>query len=109
MTTPMFCITMPSRQFFWHAQVRNYLGMIANFFLAQIKIKKNEYEDAVELLTELLAQTPNLSEGHYMLGQAYYALHKQTEAIQAFRRVLETNPEDQRAKTKLTLMTDVEW
>ena len=84
-------------------------SMIANFFLAQIKIKKNEYEDAVELLTELLAETPNLSEGHYMLGQAYYGLHKNADAIQAFRRVLEINPEDQRAKTKLTLMTDIEW
>lgn len=84
-------------------------SMIANFFLAQIKIKKHEYKEAVQLLTELLAETPNLAEGHYMLGLAYFGLHKHTEAIQSFRKVLEINPEDQRAKTKLTLMTDIEW
>ena len=84
-------------------------SLIANFFLVQIKLKKREFKDAVKLLNELLAETPSLSEGHYMLGQAYYGLHKHTEAIQAFRKVLEINPDDQRAKTKLTLMTDIEW
>ncbi len=83
--------------------------MIANFFLAQIKIKNNEYQEAVKLLGKLLEQTPNLSEGHYMLGQAYCGLHQNTHAIKAFRKVLEINPDDERAKTRLTLMTDMEW
>ena len=84
-------------------------SMISNFFLAQLKIKKNEFAEAVSLLEELLVETPNLSEGHYMLGQAYYGLHRNSDAIKSFRKVLEINPEDQRAKNKLTLMTDSEW
>ncbi|AHC16214.1 tetratricopeptide repeat protein [Salinispira pacifica] len=84
-------------------------SMIANFFLAQIKIKENHFNEAIKLLNELLEETPLLSEGHYMLGQAYYGLHRNTDAIKAFRKVLEINPDDQRAKTKLTLMTDLEW
>jgi len=84
-------------------------SLIANFFLAQLKIKKNEFADAAALLEELLGETPDLSEGHYLLGQSYYGLHRNSDAIRAFRRVLEINPEDQRAKNKLTLMTDAEW
>ena len=84
-------------------------SMIANFFLAQLKIKKNEFAHAASLLQELLEQTPDLSEGHYMLGQAYYGLHQNGNAIKSFRRVLEINPDDQRARSKLTLMTDSEW
>jgi protein O-GlcNAc transferase len=84
-------------------------SMIANYFLAEIKIKKNHFNEAIALLEELLEETPNLSEAWYMLGQSYYGLHRNTDAIKAFRKVLEINPEDPRAKTKLTLMTDVEW
>lgn len=84
-------------------------SLIANFFLAQLKIKKNEFGSAVTLLEELLQETPNLSEGHYMLGQSYYGLHRNMDAIKAFRDVLKINPDDQRAKNKLTLMTDAEW
>lgn len=84
-------------------------SMIANYFLAEIKIKKSLFGEAVTLLEQLIAETPNLSEAWYMLGQSYYGMHKNTEAIKAFRKVLEINPEDPRARTKLTLMTDVEW
>ncbi len=84
-------------------------SLIANFFLAQLKLKQNEFSDAVILLEELLEETPNLSEAHYMLGQAYYGLHRNIDAIKAFRKVLKINPDDQRAKNKLTLMTDSEW
>ncbi len=84
-------------------------SMIANYFLAEIKIKKNHFNEAIALLEELLEETPKLAEAWYMLGQSYYGLHRNTDAIKAFRKVLEINPEDSRAKTKLTLMTDVEW
>lgn len=84
-------------------------SMIANYFLAEIKIKKGHFNEAVQLLEELLEETPNLAEAWYMLGQAFYGLHRNTDAIKAFRKVLEINPEDSRAKTKLTLMTDMDW
>ena len=84
-------------------------SMISNFFLAQLKLKRNEFSEAISLLEELLKENPDLSEGHYMLGQAHYGLHQNSESIRSFRRVLEINPDDQRAKSKLTLMTDGEW
>ncbi len=84
-------------------------SMIANFYLAQLKIKRKEYEEALELLQELVKQTPDFAEVHYMLGTVQYGLHKNTEAIKCFQRALEINPADERSKTKLTLLTDVQW
>jgi len=44
-----------------------------------------------------------------MLGTVHYGLHNNTEAIKCFQRALDLNPEDERSKTKLTLLTDVQW
>ncbi len=84
-------------------------SMIANFFQAQIKLKQNKHQEALDLLKELAVETPKFSEVHYMMGQALYGLHQNTEAIRCFQKVLEINPDDNRAKTKLTLMTDMDW
>jgi tetratricopeptide (TPR) repeat protein len=84
-------------------------SMIANFFLAQLKLKHNSHQEALDLLTELVQETPKFSEVHYMMGQAYYGLHDNQDAIKCFQKVLEINPKDKRAKTKLTLMTDIDW
>lgn len=82
---------------------------IANFYLAQIHIKRKEFAAALELLQELAAQTPDFAEVHYMLGTVQYGLHNNTAAIAAFQRAHELNPEDERSKTKLTLLTEVQW
>lgn len=84
-------------------------SLIANYYLAQLKIKRKEYKDALELLQELVNQTPEFAEVHYMLGVTHYGMHNNTEAIQCFRKALQINPDDQRSKTKLTLLTDVQW
>lgn len=82
---------------------------IANFYLAQLKIKRKEFKEAKELLTQLVSDTPDFAEVHYMLGTVQYGLHNNTEAIQCFQRALDINPDDERSKTKLTLLTDVQW
>ncbi|MCG8477917.1 MAG: DUF3808 domain-containing protein [Spirochaetales bacterium] len=82
---------------------------IANFYLAQLKIKHKNFKEALSLLTELVDETPNFAEVHYMLGTTHYGLHNNTEAIKCFQRALDLNPEDERSKTKLTLLTDVQW
>lgn len=82
---------------------------IANFYLAQLKIKHKDFAAALELLDELVDETPNFAEVHYMLGTVHYGLHNNTEAIKCFQRALDLNPEDERSKTKLTLLTDVQW
>jgi tetratricopeptide (TPR) repeat protein len=82
---------------------------IANFYLAYMKIKEHKWDEAVELLTELIEVTPNFAEVHYMLGQSYFALHKNIKALEAFKKALELNPEDTRAKSKIEVLTDVQW
>jgi tetratricopeptide (TPR) repeat protein len=84
-------------------------SMIANFYLAQLKIKRKQFDDALSLLNELVEQTPDFAEVHYMLGTVHYGLHNNTKAITCFQRALEINPADERSKTKLTLLTDVQW
>lgn len=84
-------------------------SMIANFYLAQLKVKHKQFQEALELLQALVEVTPDFAEVHYMLGAVHYGLHNNTEAIQCFRRALELNPADERTKTKLTLLTDVQW
>lgn len=82
---------------------------IANFYLAHMKIRQKQFGEAKELLEELLDATPGFAEVHYMLGVAHYGLHNNTEAVKCFQRALEINPEDERSKSKLALITEVQW
>ncbi len=82
---------------------------IANFYLAQLRKKRHEFDKALTLLNELAEETPRFAEVHYMLGMTHYGLHNNTDAIKSFRRALDLNPNDQRCKTKLTLLTDIPW
>jgi len=84
-------------------------SLIANFYLAQLKLQDKDYLGALELLRELVEQSPDFAEVHYMMGTAHYGLRDNNQAIQCFRRALELNPQDDRAKTKLTLLTDVQF
>jgi predicted Zn-dependent protease len=82
-------------------------SLIANFYLAQLKIKHHLYSDALELLDELLAATPNLAEVHYLKGTVFMGMHRNMEAVRCFRKTLELNPEDKRARANIELLTDV--
>ncbi len=82
-------------------------SLIANYYLAQLKIKHHQYEEALRLLEALLAATPNIAEVHYLTGVVCMGLHRNSDAIKAFRRTLEINPQDQRARASLELLTDI--
>lgn len=82
---------------------------IANLYLAQLKLKRNEFADALEPLNQLAEETPHFAEVQYMLGVAHYGLHNNMEAIKFFRHALDINPNDQRSKTRLALLTDTPW
>jgi tetratricopeptide (TPR) repeat protein len=82
-------------------------SLIANYYLAQLKIKHHRYAEALELLDELLAATPNLAEVQYQKGVVFMGMHKNMDAIKSFRRTLELNPGDKRARANLDLLTDV--
>ena len=80
---------------------------ISNFYLALLKMKHQKYDESLALLNELLKTTPNLAEVHFMKGTVYMGMHKNVEAIASFRKALELNPMDLRAKASLELLTEV--
>jgi len=82
---------------------------IANFYLAQLKIKQKKYEEARALLDEILSSAPDFAEVYYLLGVSEYGLHNNTAAIKRLRQAIELNPDDERSKTRLSLLTDVQW
>ncbi len=82
-------------------------SLIANFYLAQLKMKERKYDEALGLLKELAKVTPNLAEVHYLLGTAQFHLHNNTDAIKSYRKTLELNPNDTRARAVLEMLIDV--
>ena len=81
-------------------------SMLADYFLAQLHLRRKEQEKAVDLLEKLLKVTPDFAEVHYLLGLAYSELHKNAEAIRKFRDVLTLDPDDKRARNALELYMD---
>jgi len=79
----------------------------ANFFMAQLLIKHARYQEALQLIEELIARTPDFVEAHFLQGQAYKGMYRNFDAIQAFRKALELSPEDKRCKTELELLIEV--
>ena len=94
---------------FSHLRRESRESRIANYYLAQLRIKRNEFPEALELLQELAEQTPHFAEVHYLLGVVNYRLHKITDAIQCFRKSLELDPKDERSRSRLMQLTDVQW
>ncbi|MGO9147517.1 MAG: tetratricopeptide repeat protein [Desulfomonilia bacterium] len=75
--------------------------------MAQLLIKHNRHQDALDLLDELVARTPSFVEAHYLRGQAYRGLYRNFEAIQAFRAALELAPDDKRIQAELEVLGEV--
>ena len=111
--------------YYWMGLINNFLGndekaqeafstlrreseesLLANFFLAQLYMKRNEHAKALPLLQELVTMSPNFAEALFLIGEAYAGLYKNFEAIQSFRRAVELNPGDKRAKMMLDHYTE---
>jgi len=82
-------------------------SLIANYYLAQLKLKHNRHQEALDLLDELLAATPNMAEVHFQKATVYMAMHKNMEAITSLRATLKLNPNDKRAQGLLEMLTEV--
>jgi anaphase-promoting complex subunit 3 len=82
-------------------------SLLANFFLAQLRMRRNEHEEALRLLKELLAVSPEFAEVHYMMGMVYENMHKNIEAIACFRKTIELNPRDKRARLEYERLFEV--
>ena len=82
-------------------------SLLANFFLAQLRMRRNEHEEALRLLKELQAVSPEFAEVHYLMGKVYADMHKNIEAIQCFRKTIELNPADKRARLEYERLYEV--
>jgi Tfp pilus assembly protein PilF len=69
-------------------------------------MKRNEHAKALELLEELVKMSPDFADAHFLLGQAYAGLYKNIEAIHSFRKAVELDPDDKRAKMMLDHYTE---
>jgi len=111
--------------YYWMGLINNFLGddekaleafselrresdesLLANFFLAQLHMKRNEHAMALPLLEELIRMSPDFAEAHFLLGQAYAGLYKNFDAVRCFRKAVELNPEDKRAQMMLERYTE---
>ncbi len=111
--------------YYWMGLINNFMGddekaqeafsvlrrespesLLANYFLAQLHMKRNEHARAIELLEELLRVSPDFAEAHFLLGEAYAGLYKNFDAIRCFRRAVELNPQDKRARMMLEHYTE---
>jgi tetratricopeptide (TPR) repeat protein len=81
-------------------------SLLANYFLAQLHMKRNEHAKGIELLEELLRVSPDFAEAHFLLGEAYAGLYKNFDAVRCFRRAVELNPDDKRARMMLEHYTE---
>ncbi len=79
---------------------------LANFFLAQMHLRRNENSEARLLLEELLEVSPDFAEAHFLLGQAFNQVHDTVQAIRCFRRTLELSPQDKRARLEYERLVD---
>jgi tetratricopeptide (TPR) repeat protein len=70
-------------------------------------MRRNEHKEALRLLQELLAVSPDFADVHYLMGLAYERMHLNVEAIQCFRRTLELNPRDKRAQLEYERLVEV--
>ena len=112
--------------FYWMGLINSFLGkdddalesftllhkesaesLLANYFLAQLRMRRNEHDEALRLLKELLAVSPEFAEVHYLMGMVYERMHDNMEAIGCFRKTLELNPNDKRARFEYERLVDV--
>ncbi len=82
---------------------------IANYYMAQLLYKQHKFEEAVPLLSELLEEAPQFAEVQFQMGKTLMAMHKNFKAIKYYKKTLELNPADNRARSALELLTDVQW
>ena len=82
---------------------------MALFFEAQLRIKRHEFEPAIELLCHVLENSPTFAEAHYLLGVCYMGVHKNMKALGSFKKALKLNPSDKRSSLKIDNLSCTDW
>jgi tetratricopeptide (TPR) repeat protein len=66
----------------------------ATLLLAEIKIAKGIPAAAMDLLTPLVKERPQMAQAHYLLATAYLAQQKADDALAVYRQMTELFPQD---------------
>lgn len=75
---------------------------VANlFYEALVRTEKEEYQEAVPILEEVLKEEPHTLSAYLQLGRAYVALKQYQNAIAPLQRVVETTPDNSLARYEL--------
>ncbi len=82
---------------------------MATFFEAQLKVKRHEFESAIELLESFLEVAPEFAEAHYLLGLSHMGLYQNMKALSYFRKAVELNPEDKRSAMEVSRLSTTDW
>ena len=67
---------------------------LANYYLGNIFLSRAEYERGLIYLDAAVRAQPELIQAHRDRGRALASLKRYDEAIHAFQKVVEANPED---------------
>jgi tetratricopeptide (TPR) repeat protein len=79
-----------------------YLYMARAYeFLKQTDKALDLYKKAVDGLAKFTRENPDYSDGYYLLGNAYFAIQKDTEAIAAYNKCLSLAPRFAKARFSL--------
>jgi tetratricopeptide (TPR) repeat protein len=81
--------------------------MIARYDLAMVFLSLGDNQKAIYNLELLLDRYPDHASAAYQLGVAFSNLDWHHEAILNFKRVLEINPEDERAINMIRSLQEV--
>lgn len=73
-------------------------------FQKQTNKATDYYKKAVVGLSEMAKSNPDYADGYYLLGNAYYAVGENPNAINAYKKCLELSPKYTRAMYNLGLM-----
>ena len=66
----------------------------AKLLLADLRIAKGQYTAAIDALTELIKQRPQLAQAHLLLARAYLAQRNTDQALAVYRHMAELFPKD---------------
>ena len=79
------------------------MQLAAHLNLAASFLKMKEYRNAIESCEKALGLEPKSEKGLFRLGQAYFGLGQEKEAIETFAKVLEVNPANKDATNQILL------
>jgi tetratricopeptide (TPR) repeat protein len=66
----------------------------ATLLLAELRIRKGQYTTAVDALTQLIKERPQVAQAHLLLARAYLAQRNGGQALAVYRHMAELFPKD---------------